>query len=93
MRARVCARFPAQARWPDGRRELFTATLIQYTEGGSTAMARTVGITSAIAAQMLLNGSVKSPGVVTPMSREWYEPILRALAAEGIALVERRSRL
>jgi hypothetical protein len=56
-------------------------------------MARTVGITSAIAAQMLLSGSVSTPGVVTPMSREWYEPILKSLAGEGIALVEKRSKL
>ena len=74
---------------PGGRRERRTGTLIQYAQGGHTAMARTVGYTAAAAAQLLLQGAVPhAGGVIVPTTREWYEPILNMLEAEGITMRE-----
>ena len=72
-----------------GRAERRTATLISYATKGATAMARTVGYTAAIATQLILDGGVRVRGIITPMQREVYEPILDALAGEGISLEER----
>nr|CAD7596494.1 unnamed protein product [Timema genevievae] len=42
--------------WPDGRRELRGIHLVSYGEPGCTAMSRAVGIPTAIAAKMVLDG-------------------------------------
>ena len=54
-----------------------------------TAMAKTVGLPLAIAAQLLLEGKITSRGVVIPVSREIYNPVLKALSGLGIHLVEK----
>ncbi len=43
--------------WPVGRKESKTLTLVEYGQpNGSTAMARTVGLPTAIATNMVLQG-------------------------------------
>jgi len=81
--------------YADGRRELHTSTLIEYAdvEKGRTAMARTVGFTAAIGAQLILDGKVSALGVVAPTSREWYMPMLEALEGEGIRFQHSVKRL
>jgi hypothetical protein len=76
--------------YPDGRRELRTSSLVQYGDLAKhqTAMARTVGCTAAIGAQLILDGRIHSRGVLAPMTRDWYGPMLDALEQEGIALRE-----
>ncbi|MBA4057136.1 MAG: saccharopine dehydrogenase [Marivirga sp.] len=54
-----------------------------------TAMAKTVGLPLGIAAKLLLQGKINSRGVVIPVLREFYEPILISLGALGIQLVEK----
>lgn len=54
-----------------------------------TAMAKTVGLPLGIAATLLLEGKIKSRGVVIPVDKEIYEPILARLAGFGIVLEER----
>jgi len=79
--------------------ERHEATLVEYGRpaggpGGGTAMARTVGLTAAIGAQLLLDGRVPGAvGVQCPTSREWYLPMLDALEAEGIAFKHSVTRL
>ncbi|XP_022801173.1 alpha-aminoadipic semialdehyde synthase, mitochondrial-like [Stylophora pistillata] len=51
---------------------------------GHSAMARTVGLPVAIATKMVLDGDLKATGVVLPLSREIYKPLLKRLKAEGI---------
>jgi saccharopine dehydrogenase-like NADP-dependent oxidoreductase len=60
------------------RTERHTSTLVEYADlaKNRTAMARTVGFTAAIGAQLILDGKVGSTGVVVPM--------LEALEGEGI---------
>jgi len=76
---------------PDGSVERHTATLIQYAEPhGATAMARTVGLTAAICAQLVLDGPKNfGCGVQRPLTRTWYEPVLQCLEGEGIKMDER----
>jgi alpha-aminoadipic semialdehyde synthase len=84
------------ARWPDGRAEVRTWTLIAHGEpGGYSAMARTVGLPAAVAADMLLSGELKRRGVLAPVTRDVYGPMLAALEARGIRFQEHavRSRL
>jgi saccharopine dehydrogenase (NADP+, L-glutamate forming) len=54
-----------------------------------TAMAKTVGLPLAIACKLLLQGKIKSRGVVIPIVAEIYEPILKELNELGIGLIER----
>ncbi|NCG28881.1 MAG: saccharopine dehydrogenase [Bacteroidetes bacterium] len=54
-----------------------------------TAMAKTVGLPVAIAARMILNGRITTPGVHIPISKEIYTPILEELQQQGIVFEER----
>lgn len=50
-----------------------------------TAISRTVGLPVAIGAKMILNGDIKSRGVLFPWTREVYDPILDELEELGIS--------
>ena len=54
-----------------------------------TAMSDTVGIPVGIAAKMLLNNKIKSRGVLLPISKEIYSPVLKELENYGITFIER----
>jgi len=71
-----------------GVTQLHTATLIQYTEDGVTSMSKTVGLTAAIGTQLILDGAVEKTGMVTPVTPEWYEPMLHVLHKEGVKFHE-----
>lgn len=53
-----------------------------------TAMAFTVGTPLAIAVKLLLNGKIKSKGVLIPTHPEFYDPILKELKEYGLNFVE-----
>ncbi len=55
----------------------------------NTAMAKTVGLPLAISAKLLLQGKIKSRGVVIPVAKEIYDPVLQELGGMGIRLIER----
>jgi len=57
----------------------------------NTAMAKTVGLPLGIAAKLLLQGKIKSRGVVIPVIKEIYDPILEELTTLGIRVVEDES--
>jgi saccharopine dehydrogenase-like NADP-dependent oxidoreductase len=59
-------------------------------EDGFSVMAKTVGYTTAIGVKLILAGKIKETGVQSPMSKEWYEPILKELAENGIEVTEKR---
>jgi saccharopine dehydrogenase-like NADP-dependent oxidoreductase len=54
-----------------------------------TAMAKTVGLPVGIAAKMILNGKISTPGVHVPIKKEIYEPVLAELEEYGIRFIER----
>lgn len=57
-----------------------------------TAMAKTVGLPVAIATKMILNGTICTPGVHRPTTKEIYNPVLDELEDYGIAFNERQIR-
>jgi saccharopine dehydrogenase-like NADP-dependent oxidoreductase len=58
-----------------------------------TAMSKTVGLPIVFATEMLLNGELKSRGILMPLDREIYEPVLQKLETEGICFQEEIARL
>jgi len=76
----------------NGGRERRESTLIEYGGiDGSTAMAKTVGITAAICAQLVLDGPPGrfGVGVQRPLQPEWYGSVMDKLADEGVRMQER----
>ncbi|OSD05644.1 saccharopine dehydrogenase [Trametes coccinea BRFM310] len=74
----------------DGSQDTITSTLEAYGEpDGHSAMARYVGVPCGIAAQMVLDGFFKEPGIFAPHSKEICDPIRETLEAHGMGLVER----
>jgi saccharopine dehydrogenase-like NADP-dependent oxidoreductase len=72
--------------------ERITSSLVVKGEDEiHTAMAKTVGLPAAIAVKMILTGKYKSGGVVVPVQRELYEPVLKELAEMGIVFDEQHS--
>ena len=54
----------------------------------NTAMAKTVGLPLAISAKLLMHNKIKSRGVVIPVMKEIYDPVLSELGELGIGLKE-----
>lgn len=53
-------------------------------------MAKLVGVPCGIAVQLILDGVIKTPGVLAPYDRSLVDPILEKLEKEeGISMVER----
>ncbi|WP_029034030.1 saccharopine dehydrogenase family protein [Salinimicrobium terrae] len=73
----------------NGEKKQIDATMVNIGEDQtSTAMARTVGLPVAIAALKILNGTISTPGVQIPITKEVYDPILKELAENGITFRE-----
>lgn len=53
-----------------------------------TGMAKTVGLPVGIATKLILNGQIEAKGVVVPVHKEVYEPVLAELEDHGISFVE-----
>jgi|TARA_B110000858_G_scaffold190791_1_gene239227 saccharopine dehydrogenase (NAD+, L-glutamate forming) len=56
-------------------------------------MSDTVGLPLGIATKMLLNGSIKKRGVLMPIDKEIYEPVLSELKEYGIDFIEQHCEL
>lgn len=70
---------------------LYKSTGVLELEGEDavhTAMAKTVGLPLAIAAKLILNGTITSKGLQIPVLPEIYKPVLKELEAEGIVFRE-----
>eukprot|EP00300_Choanocystis_sp_HF-7_P012612 c17957_g1_i1.p1 GENE.c17957_g1_i1~~c17957_g1_i1.p1 ORF type:complete len:1041 (+),score=246.16 c17957_g1_i1:38-3160(+) len=71
-----------------------TSTLIGYGDpNGDTAMSKTVGLTAAIGAHLVLDGRITQPGVLMPTEPEVYLPCLEILEREGWTFKEASSEL
>ena len=87
----VCMHHEFKLKFDDGKKETHTSTLVVYGDpNGYSAMAKTVGLPAAIAVEMILDGKIKQVGVIAPMDKEIYEPILEKLEKEGIVFVEKK---
>jgi len=70
--------------------QIITSTLEAYgTTDGHSAMALTVGVPCGIATQMVLDGTLSTPGVLVPYTKEICDPLRERLEEEGISMVER----
>jgi len=78
----------------EGKRYAHKSVLIDFGIPGKwSSVARTTGVPPAIAAKLILDGVIKTPGILMPMAREVYEPILAELVSEDIVLKESLSEL
>ncbi|NXT99991.1 AASS protein, partial [Buphagus erythrorhynchus] len=72
-------------RHPSGHLEDKFIVLVVYGDNkGYSAMAKTVGYPTAIAAKMVLDGEITAKGMVIPLTKNVYGPILERVRAEGI---------
>ncbi|XP_061780678.1 alpha-aminoadipic semialdehyde synthase, mitochondrial [Nerophis lumbriciformis] len=72
-------------RHPTGELETKHISLVVYGDiNGFSAMAKTVGYPAAISARMILDGEIRSKGIVLPMTKEVYVPALTRLKDEGL---------
>ncbi|CAK6980220.1 alpha-aminoadipic semialdehyde synthase%2C mitochondrial, partial [Scomber scombrus] len=72
-------------RHPTGELETKHISLVVYGDpNGFSAMAKTVGYPAAIAARMVLDGDISTKGLVIPMTKEIYAPVLTRLKDEGL---------
>ncbi|GBP80004.1 hypothetical protein EVAR_68358_1 [Eumeta japonica] len=90
----VVLRHEVGVTWSEGRRERRDVTLsVRGVPGSHTAMARTVGLPTAIAAKMLLDGEIQERGVVLPFSPVVYRSLLSRLRHDGIVAKESTVKL
>jgi len=61
---------------------------INGEDGKRTAMAKTVGMPLALAAELILHGKINTYGVILPTLKGVYEPLLSVLGAFGIGFTE-----
>jgi hypothetical protein len=75
---------------PDGRRERVVSQMIDFgIPHGDSSMSRTVALPAAIAAELILAGRIRARGVLRPVTREIYDPVLDELAGLGIEAREK----
>lgn len=70
-------------------KEIHSSMVVKGDDQKYTAMAKTVGLPVAIATKMILNGTIKTPGVHVPITKEIYSPILDELENYGINFIEK----
>jgi saccharopine dehydrogenase-like NADP-dependent oxidoreductase len=88
----IALRHTFSATFPDGHRQDITSSLVVAGEPfGDTAMARTVSLPAAIAANLILRGELTLVGVHIPVAREIYDPVLDELEELGIRVNETRT--
>jgi saccharopine dehydrogenase (NADP+, L-glutamate forming)/spermidine synthase len=70
---------------PDGKEKL-TSTMVDFgIPNGDSSMSRTVGLPAAIAVRMILEGKITDTGVMIPVKKSIYNPVLKELKEMGIA--------
>ena len=73
----------------EGDSKRINSSLLVYGDDSmNTAMAKTVGLPVGIATKLILNGDVKSKGVVIPTLSEIYIPVLQELKNYNIDFIE-----
>uniref|UniRef100_A0A8C1QDP3 Aminoadipate-semialdehyde synthase n=1 Tax=Cyprinus carpio TaxID=7962 RepID=A0A8C1QDP3_CYPCA len=75
-------------RHPTGELETKHISLVVYGDpDGYSAMAKTVGYPAAIAARMVLNDELTTKGLMVPMTKNIYSPLLKRLQEEGLQCI------
>ena len=82
------------AKFPDGKTEEITSTLIDYGRpDGDSSMAHTVSLPAAIGARLILEGVITDTGVHIPVKPEIYNPVLDELENLDIKCIEATNAL
>ena len=77
------------ASYPDGNKEVIKSSMLDFgTLATDTAVARTVALPAAVGVEMILKGEITVKGVYIPVIPDIYNPILDALEAMDIKMVE-----
>lgn len=78
-----------EASFESGPSEVHHSSLLTFGDDSMSAMCRTVGFPTAAAADLVLSGALKDrKGLVLPIEKEIYLPILAAVEKEGIVFEE-----
>jgi saccharopine dehydrogenase-like NADP-dependent oxidoreductase len=73
----------------DNQKFKSTASLVVIGEDDAhTAMAKTVGLPLGIAAKLILNGTIHEKGLLIPIYKSIYLPVLEELKEHGISFLE-----
>ena len=70
------------------KKRLTSSLIVNGYESNFTAMSRTVGLPLGIAAKLILQDKIKERGVIIPIHKDIYEPVLKELKELGIAFEE-----
>jgi len=73
----------------DVMHEISSSMVCKGTDQTYTAMANTVGLPLGICAKLVLQGKVSLKGVLLPIEKEIYEPVLNELEHFGIRFIEK----
>ncbi|MEO2059868.1 MAG: saccharopine dehydrogenase C-terminal domain-containing protein [Mesonia sp.] len=74
----------------EGKTNQIDSTMVHLGEDQTyTAMAKTVGLPVGIATLKILNKEITTTGVLRPITKEIYDPILKELAENGIVFKEK----
>lgn len=85
----VILRHDIGVEWPDNSKEKRHIDLVVYGDpNGYSAMAKTVGYPTGIAANMVLNGEIQDKGVIVPIFTNIYNTMIRRLRDEGIRAIQ-----
>jgi len=71
------------AEFPNRREKRMASLMMEGIPYGESAMTRAVSLPAAISAKLILEGKIKSRGIVMPMAREIYEPVLEEMKTFG----------
>ena len=77
----------------NGTNKLFSSLVVKGEDTAQTAMAKTVGIPVGICTKLLLENKIKERGVVIPVKKGIYEPVLDELKNFGIKFDEKEEQL
>jgi len=78
----------------NGKTKRITSSLaVRGIDTFDTAMSITVGIPVAIATKFLLTGLITRRGVVVPIMKDIYEPVLKELEQFGVNFIEEEEDL
>jgi saccharopine dehydrogenase-like NADP-dependent oxidoreductase len=72
-------------------KKIISSLVVKGDNAVDTAMAKTVGLPLGIAAKLILSDKIKSRGVMIPVAKEFYNPILEELNTLGIVFLEKES--
>lgn len=77
-----------EVKTPKGTKRITSSLICKGENQEATAMAKTVGLPLAIAVDLFLDGKIEEKGLLIPVIRNLYEPILNLLEKEGIIFQE-----